>query len=95
MRNLRDELPNAPDRFEALPQNFMEARGVIRTAIEIVESSSIPGDTLIAVLMSETLPRIIQSQGPAVAGALLARLGQQIAAGAAPGTARQEFDRRA
>ena len=95
MRNLRDELLSAPDRIEALPQNFMEARAIIRKAIEIVESSGIPGDTLIAVLMSETLPRIVESQGPAVAGALLARLGRQIAAGAAPGTARQEFDRRA
>lgn len=89
MRNLRDELLDAPDRIEALPPNFMEARAVLREAIEIVERSGVPGDTLIAVLMSETLPRIIQSQGPVAAGALLAQLGRQITAGAAPGSAQQ------
>lgn len=87
MNKLRDRLLDAPETLDprVLPPAFMEARAMIRKAIARAGRSGISDEALLAVLMSEALPRMMQLHGPAWAGAMLAHLGTQIGAGAAPG----------
>jgi hypothetical protein len=91
MHDLRHKLLQAPDEVDErnLPRQFVEVRETIRKAIAEVERSGIADDTLIAVLMTETLPRMMTLHGPAWVAEVLVRLGQQIGAGTAPGSLRQ------
>ena len=47
-----------------VPPRFDEARDHLRLAVERIERAGIPAETLHAVLMSETLPRLIDEHGP-------------------------------
>jgi hypothetical protein len=73
---LREEILHAPDEMDASvePPRFDEARNHIRLAIERIERASISTETLHAVLMSETLPRLIHQHGPLWVAAMLAQL---------------------
>jgi len=70
-----EEMPHAPDEMDAsvAPLRFDEARDHIRLAVERIERAGIPTETLHAVLMSETLPRLIHEHGPLWVAAMLAQ----------------------
>ena len=72
----REEMLHAPEEIDAsvVPPRFDEARDHIRAAIERIERTGISTETLHAVLMSETLPRLIQQHGPLWVAAMLAQL---------------------
>jgi len=72
---LREELLHPPDEMDASvePSRFDEARNHIRVAIERIERAGIPTETLHAVLMSETLPRLIHEHGQLWVAAMLAQ----------------------
>jgi len=58
---VRAEILRTPDEMDATvePPRFDEARDHLRLAVERIERAGIPAETLHAVLMSETLPRLI------------------------------------
>ena len=58
---LREDILRAPDETDppGVPPRFDEARDHLRLAVERIERAGIPAETLHAVLMSETLPRLI------------------------------------
>lgn len=91
MSELRDRLLQAPDEIDRrnLPPHFERARAAIRKSLSRLGRGNVSDETLIAVLMSETLPRMMDLRGPAWTAALLVRLGQDIGAGIPAGTARQ------
>jgi hypothetical protein len=72
---LREEILRAPDEMDApgVPPRFDEAREHLRLAVERIERAGIPAETLHAVLMSETLPRLIDENGPLWVAAMLAQ----------------------
>ena len=71
----REELLHTPEEMDAsvVPPRFDEARDHIGLAIERIERAGIPAETLHAVLMSETLPRLIHEHGPLWVAAMLAQ----------------------
>jgi hypothetical protein len=72
---LREELLHPPDEMDppGVPPRFDEARDHLRLAVERIERAGIPAETLHAVLMSETLPRLIAEHGPLWVAAMLAQ----------------------
>jgi hypothetical protein len=72
---LREELLHPPDEMDppGVPPRFDEARDYLRLAVERIERAGIPAETLHAVLMSETLPRLIDEHGPLWVAAMLAQ----------------------
>jgi hypothetical protein len=89
MQTTRDGLPASGESQPAvLPDDFKAARAVIRSAISGVEAEH-RRDTLLAVLMTKTMPRLIEAYGPQAAAIILSRLGADIASGTAPNCARQ------
>lgn len=81
----------APDDADVceLPPRFAEARDLVRDAIARAEAGNVPTETLLAVLMSETLPRMVHLHGPGWVAVLLAQLAHQISFGIAPNCAKQ------
>jgi hypothetical protein len=86
---LRDQMLEAPEGIDELPPQFMDARSRVREAIALIEAAGIPNETLVAVLMSEMLPRMVHDRGPLWTATLLAQLSHEIGTGAAPSCARQ------
>lgn len=72
---LSEEMLHAPDEMDAsvAPPRFDEARDRIRLTVERLELAGIPSETLHAVLMSETLSRLIDENGPLFVAAMLAQ----------------------
>jgi hypothetical protein len=72
---LREALPHPPGETAppGVPPRFDEARDHLRLAIECIERSGIPAETLHTVLMSEALPRLIDEHGPLWVAAMLAQ----------------------
>ena len=72
---LRNEMLPAHDDMDAAvaPPRFDEARNHMRVAIERIERAGISAETLHAVLMTETLPRLIHEHGPLWVAAMLAQ----------------------
>ena len=83
---LRDRMLNAPNEIddEHLPPRFNEARAVLADALAKMDSAGIPGETFVAVMLAEMLPRIVHQNGPAWASAMLAKLAHSIGGGASP-----------
>lgn len=77
------------DRPTSLPMQEREGRDAIRAGIKEAETAGLSRSTLLAVLMSETLPRLVNAYGPANAALILARIARDIRTGAAPNTTRQ------
>jgi len=90
MQTLRDRVRAIADECDPsiFPNGFEAARAVIRAAISQVETEH-STDTLLAVLVTETVPRLIEIYGPKTAGVILSSLGASIASGAAPNCAHQ------
>ena len=69
---------------ELFPPGFLQARDCIRSGIAQAAAAGLPDASLLAVLMAETLPRLINAYGPAQAAVILSRLAHDIGAGVAP-----------
>lgn len=65
------------------------ARDAIRAGIRTAEEIGLSGTPLLAALMSETLPLLVNAYGQANAALILNRIAHDIRTGAAPNTARQ------
>lgn len=69
---------------EVLPPGFDQAREAIRRGITRATHDGAADATTLAVLMAETLPRLVNAYGPSRAAVILARLAHDIGAGIAP-----------
>ena len=83
-----------PDAFrprQDQPDRSRHCRGrdAIRTGIAQAETTGLSGSRLLAILMSETLPRLVSVYGPANAALILTQIAHEIRAGTAPNTTRQ------
>jgi hypothetical protein len=72
------------DMSETMPPGFLQGRDCIRNGIAQATASGIPDGSLLAVLLAETLPRLVNAYGPAHAAVILSRLAHDIGAGIAP-----------
>jgi hypothetical protein len=91
MGPLGEQLMAAQDEIEPsiFPPRFAEARGHVRKGIAQAAAAGIGDATLVAVLFSEALPRLVDLYGPSWVATMLTRLSGEIAAGDAPNTRRQ------
>ncbi|ARQ01470.1 hypothetical protein [Pseudorhodoplanes sinuspersici] len=80
-----------PDGINLTDPSSQHCRGrdAIRIGIAQAETTGLIGSTLLAILMSETLPRLVNVYGPANAALILARIAHEIRTGTAPNTTRQ------
>lgn len=69
---------------EIIPPGFLQGRDFIRDGIIQAAASGITDASLLAVLLAETLPRLVNAYGPAHAAVILSRLAHDIGAGLAP-----------
>lgn len=69
---------------ETIPPGFLQGRDRIRNGIAQASASGVPDASLLAVLLAETLPRLVNAYGPAHAAVVLSRLAHDIGAGLAP-----------
>jgi hypothetical protein len=69
---------------EPIPPGFLQGRDFIRNGITQAAASGIPDASLLAVMLAETLPRLVNAYGPAHAAVILSRLAHDIGAGVAP-----------
>lgn len=65
------------------------ARAAIRSGIADATDTGLPASQLLAILMSETLPRLVNAYGKANAALILDRLAHEIRTGSAPHFTRQ------
>ena len=72
-----------------VPARFDEARAHMRDAIARLEAAGVPGLTLVAVMLSEMIPRMVRENGPEWATAVLTNLASNIRAGAVQSPTRQ------
>lgn len=72
------------DTHNIIPPGFLQARDCLRSGIGQANASGIPEASLLAALLAETLPRLINVYGPAHAAVILSRLAHDIGAGLAP-----------
>ena len=88
---LRDRMLAAPDDIapSRLPPRFKEARTAFVKAIARLEAAGIPNETLVVVMLTQMLPRMVHENGPAWAAATLAKLANDIGVGASPAGRRQ------
>ena len=73
----------------SLPTQERDGRDAIRAGISEAETKGLSGSMLLATLMSETLPRLVNAYGLANASLILARIARDIRTGTAPNTTRQ------
>ena len=85
MSLLQERLSSPDDEApETIPPGFLQGRDCIRNGIAQASASGIPDASLLAVLLAETLPRLVNAYGPAHAAVILSRLAHDIGAGLAP-----------
>ena len=73
-------------RPASLPIHERSGRDALRAGIRAAEITGLSGSALLATLISETLPRLVNAYGPANAALILTRIAHDIRAGAAPNT---------
>ena len=72
---------------DQLPPRFDDALTELRAAIARCHTAGIPGDTTLAALLVETMPRLVEAYGAEGAAAMLGQLTQEISeAGRRPGS---------
>lgn len=83
---LRDRMLAAPDEINPsrLPPGFMEARTAVAETLARLETAGIPSETLVTVLLTQMLPRMVHQNGPAWTAGILAKLANDIGGGASP-----------
>jgi hypothetical protein len=72
-----------------VPARFDEAQARMRDAIARLEAAGVPDLTLVAVMLSEMIPRMVRENGPEWAAAVLTNLASNIRAGAVQSRTRQ------
>ena len=72
-----------------VPARFDEARASLRDEIARLEASGVPDLTLVAVMLSEMIPRMVQENGAEWAAAVLTHLASNISSGATQSRTRQ------
>jgi hypothetical protein len=88
---LRDRMLAAPDDINQshLPPRFSEARSAFADIIARLEAAGIPTETLVIVMLTQMLPRMVHQNGPEWTAATLAKPASDIGAGASPDGLRQ------
>ena len=83
---LRDRMLAAPDEINQshLPPRFREARAAFIDTIARLEATGIPSQTLVTVMLTQMLPRMVHQNGAEWTAATLAKLARDIGAGASP-----------
>ncbi|MBM3483705.1 MAG: hypothetical protein FJX66_10435 [Alphaproteobacteria bacterium] len=61
-----------------LPPRFAEALEQVRVAIARCDKAGIPNDTLLAALMTELMPRLVQAYGPSGVASSLSQLALEL-----------------
>ena len=72
-----------------LPARFAEALTQVRAAISRCADAGIPDDTVLAALMTELMPRLVSTYGPAGVASVLSHLAGEIATEGKSPSARQ------
>jgi hypothetical protein len=72
------------DTLDIMSPGFLQARDCVRSGIGQANASGVPETSLLAVLLAETLPRLVNAYGPAQAAVILSRLAHDIGSGVAP-----------
>ena len=72
-----------------LPVRFSEALAEVRAVIARCEEAGIPNDTVLAALMTELMPRLVEAYGPSGVASLLDQLAREIATSGKPPAAIQ------
>ncbi|WP_282606229.1 hypothetical protein [Pelagibius sp. Alg239-R121] len=67
-----------------LPLRFAEALGEVRAAIARCDKAGIPSDTVLAALMTELMPRLVQAYGPTGVASVLSQLADEISTAGGP-----------
>jgi len=86
MTSMQDRLLAVTDEIDPdiMPPGFHVARDAIRLGVAQATAAGATEATTLAVLMAETLPRLVNAYGPARAAVILARIAHDIGAGLAP-----------
>ncbi len=63
-----------------LPLRFADALTEVRIAIERCDEAGIPADTVLAALVTELVPRLVETYGPRGATTVLSQLAREISA---------------
>jgi hypothetical protein len=61
-----------------LPPRFAEALEQVRAVIARCDKDGIPNDTLLAALMTELMPRLVQADGPGGVASMLNQLALEL-----------------
>ena len=69
---------------DQLPPRFDDALTELRAAIARCDTAGIPGDTTLAALLVETMPRLVEAYGAEGAAAMLGQLTQEISEAGRP-----------
>jgi hypothetical protein len=72
------------DTLDIMSPGFLQARDCVQSGIGQANASGVPETSLLAVLLAETLPRLVNAYGPAQAAVILSRLAHDIGSGVAP-----------
>ncbi len=80
----RRQTSHDDEASDIFPSGFLQGRDCIRHGIAQAAEAGIPEASLLAVLLAETLPRLVNAYGPAHAAVILSRLAHDIGAGVAP-----------
>jgi hypothetical protein len=72
-----------------LPAGFVEALGHIQDTVVSCVEKGIPGETVLAAMLAETLPRLVALYGPTGVAGILGQLASEIATNGNPSTIRQ------
>lgn len=67
------------DHDAALPPRFAEALGIVRSAVSDCDRAGIPEASVIAGLMVELMPRLVEFYGPRTVAGVLTQLASEIA----------------
>jgi len=83
---LKDRMLEAPNEVhpDHLPPRFKEARSMLIETLVKMKSKGILNDTMVAVMLSEMLPRTVHQNGPLWAATMLAKPAQSIRDGDSP-----------
>lgn len=78
-----------PEADVELPPRFADALGIVRAAVSDCQRAGIPEASVIAGLMVELMPRLVDFYGPRAVAVVLEQLAGEIAGAPAAGCLRQ------
>ena len=77
-----------------LPPRLADALAEVRAAIARCDEAGIPKDTVLAALMTELMPRLVEAYGPDGVASVLGQLAGEISTSGRPPSAIQEGRKR-